>query len=282
MRTRDDRPSRGGSFNSGPRTESNYGNPGYRGGRGGNFNRGGYNSNPQYNNNNRNYSGGVGGYNNNNMGFQGNMGVGNNYGGFNRGGMMGAPMRGNMGNMRGGRGGMNNMMAMGGPMNMGMGMGMGMGNMGMNPMMAGMGMTGRSPRSSSSLKTGNLEIDRLPQDFKGINSTPECSIRARARILAMGAGIGINTGPNDSVKNDTEVFSGEAGHQRQAAQAPQAARIRSFDIATCIRRGHLLRIPACTLCQPWQLKAVADTHLRMCRTLTFDIRLYKGRSRKGV
>jgi len=36
-----------------------------------------------------------------------------------------------MGGMRGGRGGINNMMPMGG---------MGMGNMGMNPMMAGMGM----------------------------------------------------------------------------------------------------------------------------------------------
>lgn len=35
---------------------------------------------------------------------------------------------------------MNNMMPIGG--GMGMGMGMGMGNMGMNPMMAGMGMTG--------------------------------------------------------------------------------------------------------------------------------------------
>lgn len=138
-RARDDRPIRGGTFNSGPRSEPSYGmnNQGFRGGRGGGFNRGGYNAhNNQYN---RNFSGPMGGYNNNNntMGFQGNMGgMGNNYGGFNRGGMMGNPMRGNMGGMRGGRGGMNNMMPMSG--------GMGMGNMGMNPMMAGMGMTGKS------------------------------------------------------------------------------------------------------------------------------------------
>ncbi|KIY00047.1 uncharacterized protein Z520_04685 [Fonsecaea multimorphosa CBS 102226] len=134
-RVREDRPVRGGSFNSGPRSDTNYGmnNQGFRGGRGGSFNRGGYNSHNQYN---RNFSGPMGGYNNNqNMGFQGNMGMGGSYGGFNnRGGMMGNPMRGNMGGMRGGRGGMNNMMPMAG--------GMGMGTMGMNPMMAGMGMGG--------------------------------------------------------------------------------------------------------------------------------------------
>ncbi|KAJ9620761.1 hypothetical protein H2204_012171 [Knufia peltigerae] len=131
-RTRDDRPVRGGGFSSGARSDNNYGgNQGFRGGRGGNYNRGGYGGHGQYN---RNFSGPMGGYNNNNMGFQGNMGMNNNYGGFNRGGMMGGPMRGNMGGMRGGRGGMNPMMAMGGAM--------GMGNMGMNPMMAGMGMSG--------------------------------------------------------------------------------------------------------------------------------------------
>ncbi|KIV79184.1 hypothetical protein, variant [Exophiala sideris] len=132
-RAREERPVRGGSFTSGPRGDYNHGpgNQGFRG-RGG-FNRGGYTQHGGYN---RNFSGPTGGYNNQNMGLQGNMGMGNNYGGFNRGGMMGNPMRGNMGGMRGSRGGMNNMMAMGG--------GMGMGNMGMNmnPMMAGMGMTG--------------------------------------------------------------------------------------------------------------------------------------------
>ncbi|KIW88772.1 uncharacterized protein Z519_10819 [Cladophialophora bantiana CBS 173.52] len=133
-RVREERPIRGGSFNSGPRSDASYGmnNQGFRGGRGGGFNRGGYNPHNQYN---RNFSGPMGGYNNSqSMGFQSNMGMGSNYGGFNRGGMMGNPMRGAMGGMRGGRGGMNNMMPMGG--------GMGMGNMGMNPMMAGMGMGG--------------------------------------------------------------------------------------------------------------------------------------------
>ncbi|OAL40037.1 hypothetical protein AYO20_00455 [Fonsecaea nubica] len=137
-RVREERPVRGGSFSSGPRSDTSYGmnNQGFRGGRGGGFNRGGYNMHNQYN---RNFSGPMGGYNNNNnhqnMGFQNNMGMGGNYGGFNnRGGMMGNPMRGAMGGMRGGRGGMNTMMPMGG--------GMGMANMGMNPMMAGMGMGG--------------------------------------------------------------------------------------------------------------------------------------------
>ncbi|EXJ92444.1 hypothetical protein A1O3_00995 [Capronia epimyces CBS 606.96] len=133
-RTRDERPAVRGSFHSAPRADHGYGTPnqGFRGGRGGSFNRGGYNAHNQYN---RNFSGPMGGFNNNNtMGFQGNIGMGNNYVGFNRGGMMGNPMRGNMGGMRGVRGGMNNMMPMGG--------GMGMGNMGMNPLMTGMGMTG--------------------------------------------------------------------------------------------------------------------------------------------
>lgn len=147
-RARDERPARGGSpaFNPTTHSQNNYGtnNQGYRGGRGGGFNRGGYNAHGgghhQYN---RNFSGpmGGGGYNNNNNngGFQGNMGMNNNnnYGGFNRGAMMNNSMRGgNMGGMRGGRGGMNNMMPQ-------MGGGMGMGNMGMNPMMAGMGMGGK-------------------------------------------------------------------------------------------------------------------------------------------
>ncbi|EXJ64335.1 hypothetical protein A1O7_00671 [Cladophialophora yegresii CBS 114405] len=131
-RARDERPARGGSFNSGPRGDYGLNNQGFRGGRGGNFNRGGYNQNSHYN---RNFSPPMGGYNNQNMGFQGTMGMGNNYGGFNnRGGMMNNNMRGGMGGMRGGRGGMNTFMGMAG--------GMGVGNMGMNPMMAGMGMGG--------------------------------------------------------------------------------------------------------------------------------------------
>ncbi|KEF58720.1 uncharacterized protein A1O9_06646 [Exophiala aquamarina CBS 119918] len=145
-RAREERPVRGGStaFNPTTHTQNHYGtnNQGYRGGRGGGFNRGGYNAHGGHNQYNRNFSGPMGGgYNNNNHnngGFQGNMGMNNNYGGFNRGAIMNNSMRGgNMGGMRGGRGGMNNMMPMGG------GMGMGMGNMGMNPMMAGMGMGGK-------------------------------------------------------------------------------------------------------------------------------------------
>ncbi|EXJ85612.1 hypothetical protein A1O1_05978 [Capronia coronata CBS 617.96] len=134
-RAREERPPVRGSFHSAPRADHGYGAPnhGYRGGRGGGFNRGGYNAHNQYN---RNFASPMGGFNNNNtnnMAFQGNMGMANNYVPFNRGGMMGNPMRGNMGGMRGNRGGMNSMMPMGG---------MGMGNMAMNPMMAGMGMTG--------------------------------------------------------------------------------------------------------------------------------------------
>lgn len=147
-RGREDRPARGGSpaFNPTTHSQNNYGtnSQGYRGGRGGGFNRGGYNAHGGgHNPYNRNFSGpmGGGGYNNananNNGGFQGNMGMNSNYGGFNRGAMMNNSMRGgNMGGMRGGRGGMNNMIPQ-------MGGGMGMANMGMNPMMAGMGMGGK-------------------------------------------------------------------------------------------------------------------------------------------
>ena len=111
---------RGGAYNSTP-SRAEYGS-GFRG-RGRGFDRGGYNNQ----NFNRNFSGPASGFNGG--GYNGNMGGMNNFG-FNRGaGMMGNNMRDNMGGFRGGRGGMNNMM----PMGM---------NMGMNPMMAGMGMQG--------------------------------------------------------------------------------------------------------------------------------------------
>jgi hypothetical protein len=90
--------------------------------------------------------------------------MGNNYGGFNRGAMMGNPMRGgNMGGMRGGRGGMPNMMTMAG--------GMGMGNMGMNPMMAGMGMGGKSPHLDEIYHI-SLANTRHPLGFQGNQFNP--------------------------------------------------------------------------------------------------------------
>ena len=145
---KDDRPQRSGSqgsYNSsGGVQQNNYGmnnGGGYRGGRGGGYgNRAGGFNNAGYNNN-RNFSGQMGGYNNGGMrggGYQNNnMGMNNFGGGYNQSaGMMGNNMRGGMGGMRGGRGAMG-----GGMMPMG-GMGMGMGGMGMNPMLAGMGMQG--------------------------------------------------------------------------------------------------------------------------------------------
>ena len=119
-RDKETRYGRGGAYNSAP-PRGDYGSS-FRG-RGRGFDRGGYNNQ----NFNRNFSGPAGGFNGG--GYNSNMGMMNNFG-FNRGGGgMGNNMRGNMGGFRGGRGGMNNMM----PMGM---------NMGMNPMMAGMGMQG--------------------------------------------------------------------------------------------------------------------------------------------
>ena len=145
---KDDRPQRSGSqgsYNSaGGVQQNNYGmnnGGGYRGGRGGGYgNRAGGFNNAGYNNN-RNFSGQMGGYNTGGMrgGYQNNnLGMSGFSGGLNQGAnMMGNNMRGGMGGMRGGRGGLG-----GGMMQMG-GMGMGMGGMGMNPMMASMGMQGK-------------------------------------------------------------------------------------------------------------------------------------------
>lgn len=153
MRGKDDR-SRSSStgFNS-PVQGMNFGmgnTGGFRGGRGGGFNRGGMNMGGF--NANRNFtapmtSGFQGGAMN--PGFQGTpVGGMQPYGGFNRGGMMGANMRGGP-NMRG-RGGMGgpmggNMMPVGGMGGVGgvgaMG-GMGMGAMGMGGMPNQMGMMG--------------------------------------------------------------------------------------------------------------------------------------------
>lgn len=122
-----------GGYNSerGNHSTGNFG--GNFRGRGGGYNssRGGMN-NMNQGNFNRNFSGAggsMGGGFNSSMGggFQGNP-MGNQFGGFNRGGMMGG-MRGGPGGMRGGRGGMGNGMMGGMPMG-GMPMG-GMGGMGM-------------------------------------------------------------------------------------------------------------------------------------------------------
>lgn len=114
-------------------------------GRGGGYNssRGGMNNNMNQGNFNRNFSGAggaMGGGFNSPMGggFQGNP-MGNQFGGFNRGGMMGG-MRGGPGGMRGGRGGMGNGMMGGMPMG-GMPMG-GMGGMGMPMNMGNMAQMG--------------------------------------------------------------------------------------------------------------------------------------------
>ena len=177
-------------------------NQGFRGGRGGGFNRGSYNQNNNYN---RNFSPPTGGYNNNqnggfnnsnnnqSPGYQGNMGMSNNnnYGGFNnRGGMMNNSMRGGMGGMggmRGGRGGMNPMMAMGG------GMGMGMNNM----MMAGMGMGGTFDHVP---KLDKAEFDRSQEASSRINSTLACSIKDKHKILVAKA-TGTSMVPNVSDRN---------------------------------------------------------------------------------
>jgi hypothetical protein len=167
-RGRDERPVRGGGYNSGSRGEYNSG---FRSGRGRGFDRGGYG---QYNSN-RNFSPPMNtGYNNqNNMNFQNNMGMNGGFGGGfnNRGNMMGGGMRGGMGGMRGGRGAMN-MMPMGG-------MGMNM----MNPMMAGMGMGGMSsPKPQENTST---DVDFLYQAFKAINSIP-CSALDRTSAAEIG------------------------------------------------------------------------------------------------
>ncbi|EER24454.1 hypothetical protein D8B26_005227 [Coccidioides posadasii str. Silveira] len=165
MRGKDDRSrSSSAGFNS-PVQGMNFGmgnTGGYRGGRGGGFNRGGMNMGGF--NANRNFSNpmGSGGFQGGAMGgagFQGTpVGGMQPYGGFgNRGGMMGSNMRGGP-NMRG-RGGMGgpmggNMMPVGGMGGVGMG-GMGMGGMGgmggmpnqmggmMGGMQGGMGMQGQ-------------------------------------------------------------------------------------------------------------------------------------------
>lgn len=145
--------------NSAYNTRGNYSrgdNPGFRG-RGRGFDRGGYN--------NRNFSGPAGGYNNNNGAFQNNMGMMNNNFGFNRGGM--GNMRGNMGGMRG-RGGMNSMMPMG-----------------FNPMMAGMGMSGRSHERCCTRIADDVKV------FRVINLVLECL----ARVLAL---IGVSLGRRDN------------------------------------------------------------------------------------
>ena len=90
-------------------------------------------------------------------------------------------MRGGMGSLRGGRGGMNAMMPMGGGMGMGMGMGM-------NPMMAGMGMGGGF---NSMPMIDTVGADSLQEASKAISSTRVCSIKDKERILVARA-IGIN------------------------------------------------------------------------------------------
>lgn len=121
--------------------------PGYNAPRGGNYNMNGNNFN-----NNRNFAGPAigsgnmaGGFNPNMVGFQGNP---SQFGGFNRGAMMGQ-MRSGPGGMRG-RGGMGNMMM---PMNVPLGampgsMGGPMGGISMMGQMGGMpGIYDRSPFS---------------------------------------------------------------------------------------------------------------------------------------
>ncbi|KAJ9191106.1 hypothetical protein DTO164E3_1658 [Paecilomyces variotii] len=138
---KDERARSGSGFNS-PNQNMNFGmnnmGGGFRGGRGG-FNRGGMGNNMGYAN--RNFGGPMGGFQGPmGGGFQTPMGGMQNYGGFNRGGMMGG-MRGGPGGMRGrGGGGMAGPNMMGMP-NMGPMAGMGMNPMagGMNPMMGGMG-----------------------------------------------------------------------------------------------------------------------------------------------
>ena len=140
---------RGSSGNYTQGNTQNFNRGGYSGGRGGSFNNRntmnmGYNAN-------RNFSSPVGGMQNGGFGgpmsnFAGNpMGAMQQFSNFNRGGMMGAGMRGGMLAGRGGRGGMNPGMmgAMGlGGMNMGaMGMGA-MGNMGGMGAIGAMGMGG--------------------------------------------------------------------------------------------------------------------------------------------
>jgi hypothetical protein len=162
-----------------------YGNQtgGFNNNRGG-YNRGNYNNNRGGNMGfqNRNFSGPAGANMGGGMGygaqppmnnFGGNaMGGGgmNNFGGFNRGGMMGNNMRGGMGN-RGGRGGMG-MNNMGGGMGMNMPMGgnmMGMG--GMNMGMGGtMGMMGGAMGTSRISPSSHIASDPLTALGAGFNN----------------------------------------------------------------------------------------------------------------
>jgi hypothetical protein len=184
-RGRDERPVRGGGYNSGPRGEYNSG---FRGGRGRGFDRGGYG---QYNNN-RNFSPPMsGGYNNqNNVSFQNNMGMNGGFGGgfSNRGNMMGGGMRGGMGGMRGGRGAMN-MMPMGA-------MGMNM----MNPMMAGMGMGGMLNYFPYTITF--TRVDLLYQGSKAINSIP-CSTQHRTTVAQTGPSMGPSVNDRSSLESAT-------------------------------------------------------------------------------
>ncbi|KAA8645717.1 hypothetical protein EYZ11_001281 [Aspergillus tanneri] len=125
-----------GGFNA-PNQNMNFGMNnmagGFRGGRGGSFNRGAMGNNIG-NFGNRNFQNPMGGFQNQmGGGFPSNpMGGMQNYGFNNRGGMMGGGMRGGPGGMRGRGGGM------AGPNMMGMPAMNPMGGMGMNPMSGGM------------------------------------------------------------------------------------------------------------------------------------------------
>jgi hypothetical protein len=167
-----------GGYNNGT-GQGNFGGsyrgrtPGYNATRGnmnnmgGGFNRGGGFSGPQMGGMNGGFQSPMGGFQN---------GMGGNFGGFNRGGMMGG-MRGGAG-MRGGRGGMNNNMMGGMPMG-GMAMG-GMGGMGgMNPMGMGNMANGMQGMSSSHYATsiGTLEKFILSKKEVGDRQQASCHIR---------------------------------------------------------------------------------------------------------
>jgi hypothetical protein len=132
-RVKEERSSRG-AYSNGGHTRGDYSDRGsFRGGRGRGYDRGGFN---------RGFNRGGGQNYSSNAGYGNNMGMTNNFNfGVNgRGAVMGGSMRGNNMAMRGGRGvGMMDMMSMANMGNMG---NMGISNMGMNPMMAGMGMQG--------------------------------------------------------------------------------------------------------------------------------------------
>ncbi|KPI44638.1 uncharacterized protein AB675_8569 [Cyphellophora attinorum] len=126
-RSKEERSSRGAYNNTGHSKGDYLDRGSFRGrGRGG-YDRGG---------GNRNFSGPStnGGFNSNNNIYGNNMNAGSNFAFTGRGGMVAGNMRAGTMNMRGGRGAaMNSAMMMGS---------MGMPAMGMNPMMAGMGMQG--------------------------------------------------------------------------------------------------------------------------------------------